>query len=203
MAVLVWLRWPKSRWPVAILVGVFAVSNILFPALYNFAGGDSAWFETGGSRLALQQRVVEVALRNPVTGLGPASYRLYANARPLSYEHITWYKPSISSHSNYIDLFAQFGVVGMALFFWFVFELTRLGLQLHRRYRDGFCSAYTNAMLAAGIASLVLMIFADWILPFVYNIGFPGFQASVLVWLFLGGLVAIEQMDPIEQGAPS
>ena len=49
-------------------------------------------------------------------------------------------------------------------------------------------------MLAAGAGALVLMLFADWILPFVYNIGFSGFQASVLVWLFLGGLVALEQM---------
>ena len=51
-------------------------------------------------------------------------------------------------------------------------------------------------MLAAGAARLVIMLFADWILPFVYNIGFPGFQASVLVWLFLGGLVALENMPP-------
>jgi hypothetical protein len=28
----------------------------------------------------------------------------------------------------------------------------------------------------------------------VYNIGFPGFQAAIPVWLFLGGLVALEQM---------
>lgn len=39
------------------------------------------------------------------------------------------------------------------------------------------------------------MLLADWILPFVYNIGFPGFQASVLVWLFMGGLVALEQIE--------
>ena len=51
-----------------------------------------------------------------------------------------------------------------------------------------------NAMLAAWIGALIVMVFADWILPHVYNIGFPGFQASVLVWLFLGGLVALEQM---------
>jgi hypothetical protein len=52
-------------------------------------------------------------------------------------------------------------------------------------------------MLAAWVGALVLMIFADWILPFVYNIGFLGFQASVLVWLFLGGLVALEQMASV------
>ena len=51
-----------------------------------------------------------------------------------------------------------------------------------------------GAVLAVGVGALVLMVFADWLLPFVYNIGFPGFQASVLVWLFLGGLVALEHM---------
>jgi hypothetical protein len=30
-------------------------------------------------------------------------------------------------------------------------------------------------------------------LPFVYNIGIAGFRASMLAWLFLGGLVALEQ----------
>jgi hypothetical protein len=34
----------------------------------------------------------------------------------------------------------------------------------------------------------------DWVLPFVYNVGFGGFRASVLGWLFMGGLVALEQM---------
>jgi hypothetical protein len=38
------------------------------------------------------------------------------------------------------------------------------------------------------------MLFGDWILPFVYNIQFTGFQASVLLWTFLGGLVTLEQV---------
>ena len=46
--------------------------------------------------------------------------------------------------------------------------------------------------------ALIIMALADWILPFVYNIGFPGFQASVLVWLFLGGLVFLESLPPNE-----
>ncbi len=50
-------------------------------------------------------------------------------------------------------------------------------------------------MVAALAASLVIMLLADWILPFVYNIGFEGFQASILVWLFWGGLVAIPQWN--------
>jgi hypothetical protein len=49
-------------------------------------------------------------------------------------------------------------------------------------------------MLAVGAGALAIMFIADWILPFVYNIGFAGFQASVLIWLFLGGLVVLSRI---------
>jgi hypothetical protein len=41
---------------------------------------------------------------------------------------------------------------------------------------------------------VVVGMFGDWVLPFFYNIGLNGFRASMLGWLFLGGLVSIEQM---------
>lgn len=201
LGVLIWLRFPRLRWPLVIIAVALVVVDILFPYVWEFAGGDDAWFSTGGSRLALIERVVEVTLRNPITGLGPAAYRPYANMTPLVYEHIFWVDPRVNSHNNYVDLFAHGGLLGLILFGWFAAEYTRIGIRLHRRYTDGFAAGYVNAMLAAGAVALVLMLFADWILPFVYNIGFPGFQASVLVWLFLGGLVVIEQFTPAQESA--
>ncbi len=195
VGVLVWLRWPRLRWPVIVLLLALAIAGILFPAVWEFAGGQPEWTLSGGSRLALIQRVIEVTMRNPITGLGPAAYRPYADMRPLSYLHITWMDPRTSSHNNYVDLFAHSGLVGLGLFLWFVGEVTRLGLRLRARFREGFAAGYVNGTLAAGAGALIVMLLADWILPFVYNIGFPGFQASVLVWLFLGGLVALEQVE--------
>jgi hypothetical protein len=39
-------------------------------------------------------------------------------------------------------------------------------------------------------------------LPFVYNVGFPGFRFSVFIWIFLGGLVILENLPEAseEQG---
>jgi hypothetical protein len=34
----------------------------------------------------------------------------------------------------------------------------------------------------------------DWVLPFTYNIGLNGVRASVLPWIFFGGLLSIEQI---------
>jgi hypothetical protein len=59
--------------------------------------------------------------------------------------------------------------------------------------KSGFAIGYANGMVAAGVAAMAIMFLADWVLPYVYNIGFPGFQASVLLWLFMGGLVVLEE----------
>ena len=189
---LAWLRWPRWRW-VYLAAGIL-VLLVFFPTIYQFAGGEAEWEESGGSRLALAGRVIEVSMRNPVTGLGPAAYRAYARMKPLLYGRAYWLDPLINSHNNYVDLFSQLGIVGLMLFVWFSVQAIRLGWRLHTRFTQGFAAGYVNAMLAAWVGSLVVMLFADWILPFVYNIGFPGFQASVLVWLFLGGLVSLDQM---------
>jgi len=199
LGTLVWLRAPKLRGPIVVMVVILALSGILFTGLYEFAGGEDEWLSTGGSRLVLIARVVEVTLRNPITGLGPASYRLYAGAEPLRYQRALWIHPRVNSHNNYVDLFAHTGLLGLGLFLWFSVELSKLGWRLSTYHREGFIAGYANGMLAAWVGSLVLMMLADWILPFVYNIGFGGFQASLLVWLFLGGLVAVDHMDRTEQ----
>ncbi len=194
LGTLTWLRLPRLRWLAVVAILVLAVAGGLFSRVYDFAGGDAEWEESGASRMLLIERVVEVTMRNPITGLGPAAYRPYANMKPLAYGRAYWVAPQINSHNNYVDIFAHQGIVGLGLFAWFAFEVFRLGRRLHRRFVEGFAAGYVNGMLAAGAASLAIMMLADWILPFVYNIGFPGFQASVLVWLFLGGLVALDNM---------
>jgi hypothetical protein len=203
LGTLLWLRLPRLRWVIVIVLIILFALGVLGPSIYQFAGGDAEWAVSGGSRMILIERVIEVSMRNPITGLGPAAYRLYADMRPLGYQRAYWVAPQINSHNNYVDLFAHGGILGLLLFFWFVWEIVRLGLALRKRYAHNFAAGYVNGMLAAGAGALTLMLLADWILPFVYNIGFPGFQASMLVWLFMGGLVALDNMpDPQVTSAP-
>jgi hypothetical protein len=194
LGVLAWLRWPRLRWPALILLSVLAGTGFLFTAVYGFAGGEAEWAESGGSRLALIGRVVEVTMRNPITGLGPAAYRRYAAMKPLAYGGAYWVQPNVNSHNNYVDLFSQVGLLGLGFFLWFAVEVFRLGWRLRSHLTQGFAAGYVNAMLAAWTAAIALMMLVDEILPFVYNVGFPGFQGSVLVWLFLGGLISLDAM---------
>jgi hypothetical protein len=196
---LVALRFRRLRVALVVGMALLLILGILVPAVYNFAGGDVEWQISGGSRMALIERVVSVTMRNPITGLGPAAYRPYTRMQPLAYGRTLWQDPQVNAHNNYVDIFAQTGVLGLGLFLWFMAEVAWMGWRLQKRYRVGFSSGYVNGMLAAWVGIMVVMVFLDWFLPFVYNVGFPGFQASVLVWVFLGGLVALENMEPHDE----
>jgi O-antigen ligase len=195
LGILVWLRLPRLRLITIVFTLLLVLTGVLTQTLWNFGGGDSEWTTSGASRIALGERVISVSLSNPITGLGPAAYRNYAAIRPFEYGKAYWVDPEINSHNNYIDIFSQTGLIGLGIFLWFMVSVLVLAWRLARRYSSGFLGGYVNGMIAVWVAIMVTMLLLDWFLPFVYNVGFPGFQASVLVWLFLGGLVAVENFD--------
>jgi len=198
VAVLIWLRWPRLRIPALVLTMLLILTGVLTQTLWNFGGGDSEWTTSGASRIALFTRVIDVTSANPVTGLGPAAYRSYAAMAPLKYGNAFWVDPSINSHNNFIDIYSQTGLIGLGFFLWFMITVVLMGWRLSRRYQSGFVAGYVNAMIAAWFAIMAVMMLLDWFLPFVYNVGFPGFQASLIMWLFFGGLVAVDNFPKPE-----
>jgi len=133
--------------------------------------------------------LAEIVKVNPVLGLGPANYYYYTPLYPI----LGWYV-QFNSHNQYVDIIAQTGLLGLACFLWFIWEVGRLGWRLRTRVPVGFAQAYVYAALGGLVGTLAAAMIGDWVLPFVYNVGLVGFRSSVLGWLFLGGLVTLEQM---------
>jgi hypothetical protein len=99
-----------------------------------------------------------------------------------------------NSHNQYVDLIAQTGLLGLVCFLWFAAAVGIVGWRLRKQVPAGFAQAYVYGALGGLVGTLAAGMLGDWVLPFFYNIGLSGFRASVLGWLFLGGLVALEQM---------
>jgi hypothetical protein len=199
----VWLRvWQRNRTN-GLVIGVvlIIVAVLLYPLVFTHAGGEAELDLSWGGRQTLYQVVFDVVKDHPVLGLGPAAYRYHAVTRWLSLGvgRALYLDPRVSSHNNYIDLYAQLGLVGLGLFLWFLVEVGRLGWRLAPRFEDDFREGYVQGALAGLAGTLVAMMLADWFLPLVHNIGFPGFRTSALAWMFLGGLVALEQVSSSTQ----
>lgn len=141
------------------------------------------------TRLEAWRIVGEIVRVNPLFGLGPANYYWYTPLFP-----ILGYSVEFNSHNNYVDMVAQIGLLGLACFLWFAWELGRVGWGLRFQVPSGFAQAYVYGALGGLAAMLTAGMLGDWLLPFIYNIGIGGFRASLLGWVFLSGLLALEQI---------
>jgi O-antigen ligase len=182
---------PRLGLPTALIAGMVGVLNaqkivgiVITEQQYSLMTRLEAW-----------RIVAEIIKVNPVLGLGPANYYHYTLLFPI----LGWYV-RFNSHNNYVDIVAQTGLLGLACFLWFAWEVGRLGWRLRSRVPLGFAQAYVYGALGGLAGTLVAGMLADWVLPFVYNIGLAGFRASVLGWLFLGGLVSLEAMSHTTPG---
>ncbi len=176
-----------SSWRVAIAVAVAG----LVPAVGLMQRAISSDTYSYSTRVEAWEILAKIIKVNPVLGLGPANYYWYT---PLF--SIRGYNVQFNSHSQYVDLVAQFGLVGALVFLWFVFEILRVAWRLWRApVADGFARAYVYSAIGGFAASLAAGFFGDWLFPFFYNVGLAGFRASMQPWLFMGGLVAIAAMN--------
>lgn len=140
------------------------------------------------TRTAAWEIMGKIISLNPILGIGFSNYYHYTPLFP-----ILGYSVKFDSHNNYIDIVAQTGVLGLIAFLWFLCEVWLLAWRLRSRVSHGFAKAYVYGIVGSVPAMLVAAFMGDWVLPFVYNIGMRGFRASVLGWLFLGGLLVLER----------
>lgn len=177
-----------------VVIVLLVTSLVLYPVLFEHTGGEAELQSSWGGRTLLYRAVLELANTRPILGLGPASYRHYAFTRWLSLGvgRALWVRPAVSSHNNYIDIYAQLGIVGLALFTWFLAELGKTAWQMRRRFRSDFPDGYVNGTIGAFAGTLLAMMLIDGFLPFVYNVGFPGLRTTVVAWMFLGALQALD-----------
>jgi len=101
----------------------------------------------------------------------------------------------MASHSNYIDLVAQTGIVGAFFYLWFFGAQTwgnyRFSLKL--RSRADFAESLSAAVLGGTAGCVIAMALGDWLLPFAYTQTIAGFDLAAFNWLFMGSLWALKR----------
>jgi len=190
LVAIVWIARPRLAY-VLTLVGGFVVATQMTAILENLIYvGDNVYSET--TRLEAWRIIFEITSVNPLLGTGFANYSFYTPLFPI----LGWYV-QFNSHNNYVDIIAQTGILGLLCLLWLYAEIGRVGWRLYLMVRDEddwFVRAYVYGVLGGFVATVMSGMLGDWVLPYVYNITIRGMRASMLPWLFLGGLLAIEQI---------
>jgi O-Antigen ligase len=181
VAVIIGIKYWRKLWillPLTILPAYDLATNSIGSDAYSWSTRLDAW-----------RIVIQIIKADPILGLGFGNYHFYTPLIP-----IRGYFVQFNSHNQYIDLAAQTGLIGLGCILWFFWEVGKLGWWLRERVPEGFPQAYVYGALGGLAGTLFAGFLVDWFLPFVYNIGLGGFRASILAWVFLGGLVTIEQI---------
>lgn len=165
--------------PIAVLTALFMWSGLVSTDEYSISTRFDAW--------SIMGQIIKI---NPLWGLGFANYYWYTPLFP-----IRGYAVSFNSHNNYVDIVAQMGLVGLVCYLWLLWEIGWLGWGLRKQAPAGFAQAYVYGALGGLAGMAVAGMLGDWVIPFFYNVGLNGFRSSMLGWLFLGGLVSIQQME--------
>jgi O-antigen ligase len=194
IVVITFLRSRKALM-IMLILGMVAVV-VFLPWLQNQFAAE--YTESGGNRLEkwiflFQQPFV---WNHVLLGTGPFGYARY---------FMTYFpENAASTHSNYIDIFLQTGVVGSFIFSFLLVALAWEWWKIYRvSIRSTFLRSYHITAMGGLIAILVAMSLGDWFTPFVLNQGLHGFSWTVQNWIFLGGLLALPKILKNMQTAPT
>jgi len=172
------------------IIGVIIII-LKFSSIYNVIMATEEY--SAITRWEAWKVIIKMAKENPITGFGPANYYAYSALFPL-----LGYYVNFNSHSQYFDLLAQTGILGLVFYLWFAAEIFHLGWNLLKINIKGFPKAYVIGVIAGLAGTITSGILGDWVIPFVYNIGLQGFRTSIFPWIFFGGLVSLSFINKEE-----
>ena len=150
---------------------------------------------SGVTRWAAYEVNWRITSKHLLFGTGPAGYASYY----MSY----FPAEAMASHSNYIDIVAQTGIVGAFFVLWFFGAQVWGGYGMCRelRGRGDFAESVVVAILAGSVGCVIAMALGDWIFPFAYTQGIVGFDLSMFSWFFLGLLWALRHILTADMSA--
>ena len=188
------LTFLKSRkWFVVMLVVMAALLALEWRGfIQELIAGESA--ESGVTRLMAWTINWRVTGRHLLFGTGPAGYAIY---------YMTYFPhQAMATHSNYIDIMSQLGIVGLGMYLWLLGTLVAIGLRAWRQERgkNGFSTGLAAGTLGGCAGVILAMGMGDWLIPFVYTQTIAGFDHAVYTWIWLGVMVSLAESSAYHKG---
>ena len=113
-------------------------------------------FMCNDDRIAVYLNTVNMIKAHPITGVGAGafmkSYKFY-KSRPEYMNIVTL--DEMKAHNNFLHMAAEVGLVGLGIFFWFLFSLFRQAIAIYRGLSDDFLKIFSLSLMASILAFLI------------------------------------------------
>lgn len=178
---------------IVVVILLLLIVAINFEYYLNAYGREKA--ESGFTRMAAWNLNWSITSRHILFGTGPGGYAAY----------LMTYHPTraMATHSNYIDILAQLGIVGTVFYLWFFARLMLMGYNLCKRLRGrlDFSEALANVAFAGTLGCVVAMFFGDWLIPFPYTQTIGAFDYINYSWIIMGFTLVLDRFTKEAPGA--
>lgn len=184
IGVLSFFRSKKLLAVLAVILAIYVVLNL--SAFETKIEQESV--ASGMTRLSAYEHNWRVTGKHLLFGVGPAGYAVY---------YMTYFPmEAMASHSTYIDVLSQTGIVGFFFLLWFFLSLLKTGWKLRQRVegRFDFAEAFVMAAIGGYVGTILAMGLGDWIIPFVYTQTIAGFDYAVYTWVLLGAALSLRHI---------
>ncbi len=175
---------------IALALGIVAIIFVVLNFNYISRAIQSETTESGETRLAAWKVNWLVTKEHWLFGTGPAGYAAY---------YMSYYPTrGMATHSNYIDIISQLGIVGMGIILWIFGTVLKTGFRLQNRLkgRGDFSEALARAATAGTLACMLIMGFGDWLFPFAYTQSIMGYDYAAYNWIFMGTIMVLDRLYP-------
>ena len=178
--VLTGLRSRKALIGLAIIAAIFGLLNRDYLAAI-FAEEEQI---SGVTRLAAWEQNWTITRDHLLLGTGPAGYAVY---------YMTYFPQlAMATHSNYIDVVSQLGLMGLLALVWLLVSVGGAGWGALRRVpRGGFEHGLAASLLSGFVGLVIAMSMGDWFLPFAYTQGIAGYDYTVWSWMMIGVIMRL------------
>ena len=157
------------------------LSNLLFDRISTVF---SFQFASNRSRLLRWGQAFLMFLQSPIIGNGYGAFAMIYEQNVALVGTYTA-KFQLGAHSEYLQVLAELGIIGFAIWLWVIIAFFRCGLRALQYIDDGFHRSLIVGLMTAEFSMLVL--FAVFSMP-------SGDELAVPFWLIYGLLPAVVKM---------
>lgn len=156
--------------------------------LDQISSGTGHW-----ARIAIAKDAIEIIKNHPVLGIGLGRYFDYSHYwQSSAHGRFHYYG---SAHNDYLQMGVYMGIVGLGLFFWFIWAVGKEAISFYKSTEDDFYKSISLSFLAIFTGFLVGCLASESIFGSFENMGYQSISCKLYFWVLLGILIGMKNLE--------